>query len=397
MSDNKTYHQLPQDPCLTQDQILGYLDGTLTPQEQNACERHMVDCDMCADALEGLQLVKDRAVLNAPLPATSGKADAKVIPLHKSNKRIWYAAAASVGVILGAAFLFKLMIGNDEASLADNKASEIISSDAPPAVMMDSVNSITTPAQSGSSDQQLASQDPKLANQPEVISSNHSVAEGDVSAEYYADDAPVPAVAEELKLNEDEERPVAGFTQQWEQANADGDKNAEEQQRKPGLVEKAKSAVSQGALKKDAAKVNAQRSELSSGTTAPTVVQNSDSRNDNYSGAPATKESADAVVILSDSASAQSPHPLKPSDRDLELSYINGLQLFNSGQYNAALVFFEEVLKYPTHTRFQDAEFQKANTLIKLNRKEEARVLLKSIEAKKGVHAAEATELLKTI
>lgn len=395
MNDNKTYHQLPQDPCLTQDQILGYLDGTLSPQEQNACERHMVDCEMCSDALEGLQLVKDRAVLNGPLPSPSDKAEAKVIPLAKPNKRIWYAAVASVVIILGAAFLFKMMINNDETSLAENKASEIISSDAPPAAMMDSGNSVATPEVSDNKAGQTLVQEEKLANAPDVVTQSYSTAEGDAAPAVY--DQPIPAVAEELSLNEDEERPVAGNTQQWEDANKDADKKDQEQSRKPGIVDKAKTAVAQGVLKKEAPKSNAERSELSSGSTAPTTTQNTESRTDNYSGAPATKVSADDAVVVADSVNTQSPHPLKPSDRDLELSYINGLQLFNSGQYNAALVFFEEVLKYPTHTRFQDAEFQKANTLIKLNRKEEARALLKSIEAKKGTHAAEATELMKTL
>lgn len=395
MSDNKTYHQLPQDPCLTQDQILGYLDGTLSPREQNTCERHMVDCEMCSDALEGLQLVKDRAILNAPLPAHPEKEEAKVIPLGKPNKRIWYAAAATVVIILGAAFLFKMMINNDETSLAENKASEIVSSDAPPPAIMDSGNSVATPEVSQNSAEQTLMKEEKLANTPDVVTKSYSAAEGDAAPEVY--DQPMPAVAEELSLNEDEELPVAGNTVQWEDANKDADKKEQQESRKPGIVDKAKSAVAQGVLKKDAPKSNAQRSELSSGTTAPTTTQTTESRTDNYSGSPATKVSADDAVAQTDSVATQSPHPLKASDRDLELSYVNGLQLYNSGQYNAALVFFEEVLKNPSHTRYQDAEFQKANTLIKLNRKEEARVLLKSIEAKKGVHAAEATELLKTL
>jgi hypothetical protein len=298
-------------------------------------------------------------------------------------------------IILGTAFLFKMMINNDETSLADNKASEIISSDAPPAAMMDSGNSVVIPEVSKNSAEQTLIQEEKLANAPDAVTQSYSAAEGDAAPEVY--DQPMPAVAEELSLNEDEERPVAGNTAQWEDANKDADKKEQQESRKPGIVDKAKSAVAQGVLKKDAPKSNAQRSELSSGTTAPTTTQSSDSRTDNYSGVPATKVNDDDAVAQTDSVTTQSPHPLKASDRDLELSYVNGLQLYNSGQYNAALVFFEEVLKNPAHTRYQDAEFQKANTLVKLNRKEEARVLLKSIEAKKGTHAAEATELLKTL
>jgi hypothetical protein len=393
MKEETTYRHLPADPCLTQEQMLGYLDGTLTPAEQHACEVHMADCDMCSDALEGLQLVKDRAVLSMPIKTGNEKEEAKVIPLGKPNKRIWYAAAASVVLILGATFIFNLLINKDESALAEKTSNVEIISNAPPAVMMDS--SATASAPLGESDKLIAQDSDDEALESHSLTRSYSEAEGKEDIAYAAQEQPpVYAIEEADAVSSADVAPAVSGAVEENVGYNDADQKMNETQSKPGFIEKAKSAVSQGGLNKKTAPANAQRSELSSGTTAPSP-KNEAEKKDSYSNTPSTTVVSDAPSQQQDSVSNHGPYPNKPSDRDLELSYVNGLQLFNSGQYNAALVFFEEVIKYPTHTRYQDAEFQKANTLIKLNRKEEAKVLLKSIEAKKGIHAAEATELLK--
>lgn len=46
--------------CPTQEQLLNYVQGKLSPEEQHAVEMHVADCDMCSEALEGLQAITDK-------------------------------------------------------------------------------------------------------------------------------------------------------------------------------------------------------------------------------------------------------------------------------------------------------------------------------------------------
>lgn len=41
-------------PCLTAEQLLGYAAGTLTADDLHRVEKHLVDCEICSDALEGV-------------------------------------------------------------------------------------------------------------------------------------------------------------------------------------------------------------------------------------------------------------------------------------------------------------------------------------------------------
>ncbi|ATL48523.1 hypothetical protein COR50_15885 [Chitinophaga caeni] len=43
--------------CLGQQELLDYLQGKLSPAEQHRVEQHLADCEMCNDALEGLQQI----------------------------------------------------------------------------------------------------------------------------------------------------------------------------------------------------------------------------------------------------------------------------------------------------------------------------------------------------
>ena len=40
---------------LSQEQMIGYLKEELSSSEMNAVERHLLDCELCADAMGGLE------------------------------------------------------------------------------------------------------------------------------------------------------------------------------------------------------------------------------------------------------------------------------------------------------------------------------------------------------
>ncbi|WP_143308856.1 anti-sigma factor family protein [Chitinophaga vietnamensis] len=46
--------------CPSQQQLLDYVQGRLSPEEQHEVEMHLADCDLCSEALEGLAAIKDK-------------------------------------------------------------------------------------------------------------------------------------------------------------------------------------------------------------------------------------------------------------------------------------------------------------------------------------------------
>jgi hypothetical protein len=40
--------------CPTQQELLDYVQGRLSPEQQHEVELHMADCEMCSEAVEGL-------------------------------------------------------------------------------------------------------------------------------------------------------------------------------------------------------------------------------------------------------------------------------------------------------------------------------------------------------
>ena len=46
--------------CLSEKMLFDYIDNKLNQKERHIVEKHLLDCEMCSDALEGLEMVTDR-------------------------------------------------------------------------------------------------------------------------------------------------------------------------------------------------------------------------------------------------------------------------------------------------------------------------------------------------
>lgn len=87
--------------CPGSDDLQQYLRGAMSPEDANALEQHVEGCEMCADALEGLQAMKNvnsLATLKADL-------DNRVDALLKEEKQSvlfsgWYKIAAAVAILV---------------------------------------------------------------------------------------------------------------------------------------------------------------------------------------------------------------------------------------------------------------------------------------------------------
>ena len=75
------------EPCLTEEQLLLYMQHQLSPFEQHQVEKHLLDCELCTDALEGLRMSKSQEQLKEKLALLNQQIDIRV---KQSGKKVVY-------------------------------------------------------------------------------------------------------------------------------------------------------------------------------------------------------------------------------------------------------------------------------------------------------------------
>ena len=97
--------------CLSADVLMAYAEGRLNAEERYQVKKHLTDCELCSDALEGLSLLKDKTKLPklmAGINSTIAKrVDKKEARVFRFDFRMRLAVAALIIIVLGFTFLFK--------------------------------------------------------------------------------------------------------------------------------------------------------------------------------------------------------------------------------------------------------------------------------------------------
>ena len=111
MSEDLKYHLFKPTDCIPEQVMFDYIDGRLNPKEQHAVEKHLLDCELCSDALEGLRMVKNRnriPAINEQVRAhMAAPADTKVVPFRYKT---FAAIAAGILLAVVGAFMFQYFI-----------------------------------------------------------------------------------------------------------------------------------------------------------------------------------------------------------------------------------------------------------------------------------------------
>jgi tetratricopeptide (TPR) repeat protein len=79
---------------------------------------------------------------------------------------------------------------------------------------------------------------------------------------------------------------------------------------------------------------------------------------------------------------------------DLNAHFYGGLCYFNLGKFERAISYLDKCINNAFNTFSEEAEWYKAKSLIKLNRKEDAKTLLQNIVNAKGFYARQAQTML---
>lgn len=97
-----------QDGCITDTAMTAYLNGKLSHSDQHKIESHLLDCELCSDAMDGLQLIKDSGKLPGiftelkdEIHSKSNGGEAKVRVMIP-----WQFAAAIALIVCSTALLF---------------------------------------------------------------------------------------------------------------------------------------------------------------------------------------------------------------------------------------------------------------------------------------------------
>lgn len=422
MAEKITYTHLPGDPCLTQEQIFRYIDGTLLPAEMHAVEKHLLDCAFCSDALEGLQLTRERSKAGPFIPFANGKEEKGnkdesepktpiVLPLFQ-RRSTWYAIAATVTLIIGVTTFMKLTLSSpemakDSSGLAevtisngDQKTADSFALSDMDASRQDSITTTGNTAHLKEEQQENTNAVSKTqviqspvedaeADKPEITLSQKTADDETASADGPATiTAPAP-----MTVISNEKQKAPGDQASKPRTESDkiqlADNTAYKSQENKDRLAK-KDGKTRSSQKKENAGAASDYYSDQPNTQAPAATGNV-----TQTEAEETKFSYDAAPAPQDTTPRL--YPLKASDKDLDLSYENGVKMLDAGQTSASIVFFDEVLKNPSHHYYQDAQWKKAEALIRLNRKDEAKKLLNEIITGGGKYKTQAEEKLKTL
>lgn len=117
--------------CLSEKMLFDYIDNKLSQKERHIVEKHLLDCEMCSDALEGLEMVTDRnritlikEAINKRIHETTKK-EAIVVSF---NYKMAFSIAATIALLIVGVFFFNKInlkeatMSGDMAELKENES-----------------------------------------------------------------------------------------------------------------------------------------------------------------------------------------------------------------------------------------------------------------------------------
>ena len=364
--------------CLSLEQLKLYHEDKLSPREKHTVENHLLDCELCSQALSGFAVaavtVTDVADVNKRIDLLTG---AKAAPVF--TPKAWFSMAAVVVMSISAYFLYNAFQPRQK-SLADNnppvKQQDIFTSGEPPK------NTIVL--------------DNKNADVKELITAKHS-------------DIPQVKV-EELHPNE-------AFTMEMlEMKSPDiivtDKKNSldENSTRVPVLILQTDTFILDLKVT-DYDKyyfVNLQNLKPLGHNTDP-VFEN-DKERDNGGGVYKLQEwevTTTAQVLHSalvkfnaqeyDNALKLFNVLVNHNADDVNALFYGGVCYFNSGNTEKALDFFTRVMSSSNGSFYEEAKWYKALTYLKKRDADNARRLFSEIVSANGFYKEQAKEKLKSL
>lgn len=123
MSEKIKHKIFSSSDCLSEQILFDYIDGKLSPKEQHIVEKHLLDCELCSDAMEGLHLLKNRSRIDLINKEINKRIDGSERKIFAINYAVIMSIAAALLLLIGGIYFFnhfvsdKLEQGNEVSEL----------------------------------------------------------------------------------------------------------------------------------------------------------------------------------------------------------------------------------------------------------------------------------------
>jgi TolA-binding protein len=365
--------------CLSENEMSNYIEGKCSPLEANRIEMHLLHCEMCSDALEGLSLLNPSSIINSINTELHHNIDQVT---ETSKTRIlfpWQIAAAFILLFASAGLLWFFVPKNptDTLTLESQKSD---------ATIQESIVTSTTPE---NFDSNLSIQG-KISEKNRIDYSNPKVVLDEVSnangASYNEDPTEAEATACETVLPP---LPVAA----QEEPIAVKDLSKTDQT----AVEKFNSVTttSAGSVTTSEAKESIKsKAALAKKSATEREESNTESKFESTS----SSNNFELGVKAYKSGSYQSALQLLQNvTAPNEVFYYRGMSAFALGDSKSAITQLKKYVISPKKELEESANFNLGKAYYNSNEMNSAEKQFEKVIKMHGVHFAEASELLNKL
>ena len=362
---------VPNDNCLTQEQILRYLRDETSPDENRAIDRHLSRCPMCSDAIEGAMMLDSKDLEKAFLQSKAyilektneenlQKTALKVVRTPNRYLRYALSAAASLAVLVVAAlWIFtkpltesKEIIAEAPPQYNESKAADSAYFEQKPLVLEPQ-----NPDANANTPSSYAIDKPsttKTENHIAAAENNKTIDNQDVKSD---DNLNMSTAAAPAPKNEAKEEAVATYSDN------------------EGVSAKNKDRVEE----KAAVEYSAQERKLSKSKNAKNAAPSIEG----YTALPSAPAAAKAKR-------AESP-------QEMDNRVLNqGVKYFQEKEYDKAIGEFNNILtRQSSGDIYEKALWYSANAYYQKNSKPYSKAIYQRIVKEKGTYAAQAEVILK--
>lgn len=413
--------------CIKRDLLLNYRDDKLSADQKHEVEEHLIDCPLCADALEGLALVSGTAALD-DIHSKVGAITEK--PAGAGSFSYWAIAASVTAVMLLSVFTYMQYKDANEPELAvaeKSKPEEVAAEPSLPAIASDQAVPDTKVVVNNQL-QATKQNSEQAAVVSKVQSPEITVAESDASKDFESisgntveekmEDVSIPATKKESTKSEiyvqdasvtaDHTAPVVvnlGSTYELDKTVSNVSHGSYMPAQVITYIDNVKVIDYHLNFFKQSSKSEPVKSTPSKfeNRSKKSVAEAEEAK----SGDEVNRKTSylnlltDPIVLFNkgryESSLEQFSQILKINPGDQNASFYSGLCHFHLKDYSKALKLLKPIAANSLSPFYEEAEFYKARTLIASGKTDEGKQLLEQIVNKKGFYANQAAEEITKI
>ncbi|NOZ34066.1 MAG: hypothetical protein GXO80_02070 [Chlorobi bacterium] len=392
-------HIFNQSSCLTSREVEQYVSGTLNAEELRRVELHIADCPMCSDEIDGYTLLKDKKTLPNIIDSLNEKIDksataSKTIPLHSSSKKSltkrFISIAASLILLLGAGYIINFYMNSEKNNLAEAPLTEKIKP-GEKEITDENINNEKKYSEKSITEKNIIENDTKNIDN---LRKDNKV-ENDKIADVETEDNTVKTALSEkendkVKEEKAEDKKEISNDIIFSAGSADDRTTKEKNDISVG------SSINEPKLSENKKSSNDISFMITRGAKFKNKNTVSKKEIEKYK---SLRESAllSYGMNIYDEVLKDFNSYLKYKPNDYEILYKTGFSNYKLKHYNKAISNFNKVISEGINRYAEDARWYKANSLIKLGKKEDAKTILNSIIVKNGKYQNQALDLLNNL